>query len=213
MPYSREEIRASRAEARKLTEALAAGQRPAAQNVPFRLRPGEACYAQGPAQLWQFLEGDGTYIHKSRGGFGLVGLAVVAGTAAGNASRRKRAAREAVARFRPIDQGQLYLTDRRFTMQGQAQWTDLPFDNIRVANCDGSSMIFELSGAPPLRLHVWPVDYYWALFNFLAYSDIITIPSDPELSVPGASAHHQLPGQLRWPNTSLYHDHFAMARC
>jgi len=71
MPYTNDQVKASRAEARKLTSALAAGQRPAAQTVPFRLSPGETCYAQGPAQLWQLLEGDGTYVHKSRGGFGL----------------------------------------------------------------------------------------------------------------------------------------------
>jgi hypothetical protein len=190
MPYSRDQVRASRAEGRKFTEALAAGQRPIAQNVPFRLRPGETCYAQGPAQLWQFLEGDGTYVHKSRGGFGLVGLALVAGTAAGNASRKRRAGQESAPRFRPVDGGQVYLTDKRFTMQGQTQWTDLLFDSIRVANCDGSSMTFELSGAPTMQLHVWPVDYYWALFNFLAYNDVIAIPADPELPVRAASGHH-----------------------
>jgi hypothetical protein len=180
MPYTRDQMKASRAEARKLTASLAAGQRPPAQRVPFRLSPGEACYAQGPAQLWQFLEGDGTYVHKSRLGFGLVGLALVAGTAAGNASRRSRAAREAAPRFRPVDEGTIYLTDKRFVLQGQTQWTDLWHENVRVATCDGSSITFELSGAPPVQLHVWPIDYYFALFHFVAYNDIIQIPSDGE---------------------------------
>lgn len=178
MPYTRDQVKASRAEARKLTAALAAGEKPQAITVPFRLTPGETCYAQGQAELWQYLEGDGTYIHKSRGGFGLVGLAVVAGTAAGNRSRRQRAEQEAAPRFRPVDGGTIYLTDKRFLLQGQTQWTDLWHENVRASNCDGSSIIFQLSGAPPIQLFAWPIDYYLALFHFLAYNDILRIPAD-----------------------------------
>lgn len=180
MPYTPAQIKASRAEGRKLTAALAAGQRPPAITVPFRLRQGETCYAQGPAQLWQFLEGDGTYVHKSRGGFGFVGLAVVASTAAGNRARRSRAAREAEPRFRPVDEGTIYLTDQRFVLQGRMQWSDYWHENVRVATCDGSSITLELSGAPPIKLHVWPIDYYIVLFHFLAYNSIIEIPPDPD---------------------------------
>lgn len=178
MPYTPAQVKASRAEARKLIEDLAGGQRPTAVTVPFRLSQGETCYARGDAQIWQFLEGDGTYTHKSRGGFGLVGLAVVAGTAAGNRSRRSRAAQEAAARFRPVDEGALYLTDQRFVLQGRTQWTDFWHENVRVATCDGTAITFELSGTPPIQVHVWPIDYYFALFHFLAYNDIIQIPPD-----------------------------------
>jgi hypothetical protein len=174
--YTPDQVKASRIEGQKLVDALAAGRRPPAITVPFRLGEGETCYAQGPAQLWQFLEGDGTYLHKSRGGFGLVGIAVVAGTAAGNSARRARAAQEAAPRFRPVDEGTVYLTDQRFVLQGNVQWTDLWHQNIRVATCDGSCITFEISGAPPLQLYVWPIDYYFALFHFLAYKDIIRIP-------------------------------------
>ena len=178
MPYTPAQMSASRAEARRLTETLASGQLPPALTVPFRLSQDEACYAYAPAQLWQFLEGDDTYLHKSRIGFGLVGLAVVAGTAAGNRARRSRAEREAAPRFRPVDEGTIYLTDKRFVLQGQTQWTDLWFDNIRVARCDGSVITLELSGGPPTQLHVWPIDYYLALFYYLAYNDIIQVPPD-----------------------------------
>jgi hypothetical protein len=178
VPYTSAQVKASRAEARKLAAALAAGQRPPAITVPFRLSHGETCYGQGAAQLWQFLEGEGTYVHKSRGGFGLVGLAAVAGTAAGNRARRSRAAREAAPRFRPVDEGTVYLTDQRFVLQGRMQWSDFWHQNVRIATCDGTSITFEVSGAPPIQLHVWPIDYYYALFHYLAYNDIIQIPSD-----------------------------------
>jgi hypothetical protein len=102
----------------------------------------------------------------------------VAGTAAGNSARRARAAREAAPRFRPVDEGTVYLTDRRFVLQGRIQWSDYWHENVRMSTCDGSSITFELSGAPPIQLHVWPIDYYFALFHYLAYNDIIQIPSD-----------------------------------
>ena len=36
-----------------------------------------------------------------------------------------------------------------------------------------------VSGAPQMQLHMWPIDYFFALFHFLAHDQIIEIPSDP----------------------------------
>ena len=174
--YTPAQVKASRAEGQKLRAALAAGHLPPAMTVPFRLGYGEICYVQGPAQLCEFLEGDGTYIHKSRAGFGLVGLAIVAATAVGNSTRRSRAARKDAPRFRLVDRGTIYLTDQRFVLQGRTQWSDFWHQNVRMATCDGSSITFHISGAPPIRLHIWPIDYYFVLFHYLAYNDIIQIP-------------------------------------
>ncbi len=178
MPYTRAQMQESRAEGRKLTEALAKGWRPDPVSVPLQLQRGESCYAYNSAQIWQYLEGDSTYIHKSRMGFGIMGAALVAGTALGNSARKSKAAKEAAPRFRPVDQGQLYLTDRRFAMQGQVQWTDIWFDDIRMSSCDGSSITLQLSGLPATQLHTWPIDYYFALFHFLSVGSIIQIPEE-----------------------------------
>jgi hypothetical protein len=179
MAYTREQTRESRAHARKLTEALSSGWRPEPVRTPIQLQRDEHCYAQSNAQLWQYLEGDSSYIHKSRGGFGLVGVALVAGTAAGNSSRKRRAAREAEPRFRPVDQGSFFLTDMRFAIQGQAQWTDLWYEDIRMSSCDGNSITLHIANMPPTQLHAWPIDYYFALYHFLTNGDIIEIPPDP----------------------------------
>jgi len=178
MAYTRAQMMESRAEGRKLTEALAKGWRPEPVAVPMQLQRGESCFASNSAQIWQYLEGDGSYIHKSRGGFGLLGVAVVAGTAMGNSARKARAAKEAAPRFRPIDQGQLFLTDRRFAFNGQAEWIDIWFDNIRMSSCDGTSITLQISGAAPAQLHTWPIDYYFALFHYLSNGNIIQIPAD-----------------------------------
>ena len=179
MAHTREQTRESRAHARKLTEALSSGWRPEQVRTPIRLQSNEHCYAQSNAQLWQYLEGDSSYIHKSRIGFGLLGMAVVAGTAAGNSSRKRRAAREAAPQFRLVDQGAFFLTDMRLAIQGQMQWIDLWYENIRMSSCDGISITFHIADAPPTQLHVWPIDYYFALYHFFANGDIIEIPPDP----------------------------------
>lgn len=180
MPYTYEQVKQSRIAGRGLTEALTAGWRPEPITVPFRLMPGESCYAQGVGEVWQFLEGEGSYVHKIAGGFGVLGIAVAAGTAMGNKNRRSQAAREAAPRFRIVDAGQLYLTNLRFAVHGQAQWNDFWHENVRMSSCDGTSVTIQMSGVPPVQLHVWPIDYFFALFHFVAYGDIIVIPAGPD---------------------------------
>jgi len=179
MSYTYAQIQESRTHARKLTEALSGGWRPDPIRTPIQLQPNEHCYAQEPVQVWQYLEGDGSYILKGGGGSGLVGVAVVAGTAMGNIARRRRAAREAAPRFRPVDQGTLFVTDMRFAIHGETQWTDLWYEHIRMSNCDSNGITLHLSNMPPTQLQVWPCDYHFALYHFLASGEIIEIPPDP----------------------------------
>ena len=161
-------VKSSRSEGRKLSVALASGWRPTGIAVPIQLRPGEVCYAHGQVQLWQFLEGDGSYIHKTRFGLSAVGLAMAAGTVAGNAARKSRAAREAEARFRPVDDGVLYLTDMRFAIHGRMQWTDLWYEDIRMVSCDSVGLTVQASGIPAIQLFSWPIDYFFVLYHYLA---------------------------------------------
>jgi len=71
--------------------------------------------------------GDGTYVQKSTvvGGFGVLGIALGAATLGGsalaNAARRQRAKRAMAPRWRPIDDGDLYVSSHGFylsTRQG-----------------------------------------------------------------------------------------------
>jgi hypothetical protein len=103
---------------------------------------------------------------------------MAAGTVVGNSARRARAEREAAPRFRLVDEGPLYITDRRFAIQGSMQWIDLWFDQIRMISCDGDSITVHASGIPPIQLHAWPIDYFYVLYHFLANNNIIQVPSD-----------------------------------
>lgn len=171
-------VESSRAEGRKLAAALTNGWRPPALKVPIQLQPGENCYAHSQVQLWQFLEGDGSYVHKTRFGLSVVGLTMAAGTAVGNSARKARAAREAAPKFRPVDEGILYLTDIRFAIQGKMQWTDLWYEDIRMISCNSASMTIHASSIPPIQLYAWPIDNFFMLYHFLANHNIIAVPSD-----------------------------------
>jgi len=159
----------------ELVRSLSAGWQPPPIAPPFHLPPSESCYSSHQAQLLQMLEGDDTYVHKSRGGYGMVGLAAVAATAVGNSARRRRAEREAAARFRPVDQGTLHVTNRRFALQGRTQWVDLWYSDIRMSYCDGAAVTLELSSIPPIQLHAWPAFAVFVMFRYLAYGEVVQL--------------------------------------
>jgi len=126
--------------------------------------------------VYQYLEGDGSYVHKTRVGFGFLGLAVAAGTAAGNKVREGRASAEAAARYRLVEQGPMYLTDQRLSVQGSAQWIDLWHSNVRASSCDGEAINLTVADLPPIQLRVWAADYWYVLFRWLAHNELVQLP-------------------------------------
>jgi hypothetical protein len=162
--------------ARQLVEALSSGWRPSPIGVPLHMPPGEFCYGQERVEIFQFMEGEAVYTHKSTMGFGLMGLAAAVTTTAGNKRRARRAMRKAEARFRKVDQGRMFLTNRRFALQGDSQWSDLWFDGIRMSSCDGEAIELHMANNPPLALRVWPADYHFAMFRWLAHGELVQLP-------------------------------------
>jgi hypothetical protein len=164
----------SLAAGQELVAALRAGWRPTPQRPPFHLRPDEVCYSMHEARVAQLLEGDPAYLKKSTFGIGVVPFAMMAANAVGNSARRHRAAREAEARFRPIDAGPLYLTSKRLAVQG-LQWIDIWYDDIRRSYCDESAVTLEMSGSTPLQLRTWPAYWVFAMLRFVAYGEIVEL--------------------------------------
>jgi hypothetical protein len=159
----------------ELVQALARGWQPTPIAAPFHLPSGEVCYASHPVQVLQMLDGDGSYVHKTRIMFSPVGVALAAATMAGNSARKRRAAREAQARFRLIDQGMLHVTNHRFAIQGEGQWTDLYFTNIRMSYCDNDALMLEMSNTPPTQLRAWPAYAIFGLFRYLAHGEVVQL--------------------------------------
>ena len=174
--------------ARQLVQALNSGWRPSPLTVPVHLYPEEFCVFREKVEIFQFMEGEGVYTHKSSWGTGVLGLTLAATTAAGNRRRARKAAREMEARFRKVDDGIMFLTNRRFALQGDLQWTDLWFEGIRMSNCDGEAIELQLANSPPLALRVWPADYHFAMFRWLAYGELVGLsdqqPPGPQFEGP-----------------------------
>lgn len=192
-PAIEDQINASRRAGRELANAMAAGANPRTVAVRVALRPGEDCFGWAPVVVSQWLEGDGSYMHKSGGwgiGGGVLGVAFSAASITsnlvGNSARKAAAAREAMARWRPIDQGYVYVTNRRFCIQGASQFNDIWFDSIRVSDCDSRSIILHPDGIPPLALGVDAADYWFVVFNKMAYGTIVMPPppTDEVVALP-----------------------------
>lgn len=156
---------------------LASGGKPSPVAAAIALMEGEQCFGKAPVLLEQWLDGDDSYVHKS-GGFlagGLLTTITVGSTlgvarAIGNQRRRRAAQKASQARFRLIDRGDLYVTNRRLAVAG-SEWTDIWFPDIRMSDCTPDGITLNLPGMPAMRLHT-PNDRYWFLmFRNLAYGE------------------------------------------
>jgi hypothetical protein len=201
-PSLQQQIDASRRAGRELAQAFIAGARPTPVQVRLALQPGEFCVGQVPVAVLQWLESDGAYMHKSGGwmiGGGVVGTmlsaAVITTNVVGNQARKSRAAQEAAAQWRQIDSGHLFVTNRRFCIQGATQWNDIWFHHVRMSDCDSQAMILQLDGNPPTALTVPAADYWFVMFNKLAY-DKVMMPPPPTEEPPAITAEGQ-PGGPR----------------
>ncbi|WP_066374580.1 hypothetical protein [Herbidospora mongoliensis] len=190
-PDAANRIRQSRILGRELAAAFTRGVEPQAVDVQMALQRDEFCVGHSAALLLYYTDAEAEYLKKSGGyvigsspgGFALGAIfsaAKFTSNVVGNQVRKSRAAREAAPQWRPVDQGTIYLTNRRFALQGQAQWHDLWFENIRMSDCDGRIIRLEMVGSPPLGLETINPDWWFVMFNKLAYGKVV-MPPDPDL--------------------------------
>ncbi len=172
----------SRRYGRELAIAFSQGASPQPVAVPIHLQPGEACFGQVPVTVVQWLEGDDSYIRKSGGymlGGGGVGVlwntARLTANVVGNKSRKKAAEREAAGAWRPVEQGQLYLTNRRFAIAG-SQWIDLWYSEIRTSDVSFGCIRMQISGMPSTALDIPHVDYWFVMYSMLAHGRVMMPP-------------------------------------
>src|ERR1700746_400440 len=161
----------SRRAARELFDYLNSGGQPIPVATSLGMQYGEFCVGEAPVAFLQWVTGDVSYIHKSGGywGGGLVGLvALRSASVIGNSRRRRRAERESQGRWQQTDQGRLFLTNKRFAIQG-AQWTDIWFQYIQSVNCAGAGLQVQVQGWNPITLTLPRPDYWYVMFSKLAY--------------------------------------------
>jgi hypothetical protein len=177
-------IAQSRRAGRELAAAFADGSQPRAVSARVALYPGEFCAGVTTARILQWLGSEGEYYKKSGGymfGGGGVGVAYNAfrltSNLVGNKARKAKAAREAAFKWRAVEQGNVFLTNRRFCIQGGSQWIDLWHSEIRMAHCNGEAIELEISERPRTALQMCLADYWFVMFNKLAYDRILLPPA------------------------------------
>jgi len=203
----------SRRTGRSLAQALRAGTQPQPIRARVHLEAEEFCVAELPVTVHQLLAGDGSYTHKS-GGYiigssvagavlgGAFSAARFAVNVTGNQLREWRAARDAALQWRPVDAGRLYLTNRRFAIQG-AIWTDLWFRDIRLSGCDSEAIELHATGESPIRFEIPEPDYWFVLFNKLAFDTVVDAPEPIPAGPHPASSYAMKPkGPPSRPRTS-----------
>ena len=174
----------SRQAGRDLARAFAGGAQPQPVSVRLALHAGEFCVGVTAGPILQWLDSEGEYTKKSGGylfGGGGVGLAFNAvrltSNLMGNGVRKARASREAAFQWRPVESGQVFVTNRRFAIQGARQWIDLWYQDIRMADCNGRAVELEISGLPRTALQITMPDYWFVMFNKVAYDRILLPPA------------------------------------
>ena len=162
--------------ARELADHLESGGSPAPVAPPFRLPPGEQCYAYRPVQCSQYATAEVEYLHKTRFALSAAGLAMAAATAAGNGLRKARASREAAAQWRDLGGGHLLVTDRRLMLHHQGTWHSMPYSDLVSLSCDPSALYFQKTDSPPSRLACDAVDYCFVLAYWFTYREVTRPP-------------------------------------
>ncbi|MGK5682413.1 hypothetical protein [Actinoplanes sp. URMC 104] len=191
-----EMIDESRRSGRQLAGAFNGGAEPQPINSRVALQRGEHCYGEIPAHVYQFLEGDGSYMKRSGGwtmGGGVFGAMIsavnVTSNAVGNARRRAQAARDAQGQWQHVESGTIYLTNRRWSINTGSTWHDWWFNGVRMSDCDGKMITLELVDLPRTGLVTPHPDYWYVMFSKLAY-DRVHMPPPPsdgrDLPAPGA---------------------------
>jgi len=175
----------SRKAGRELAHAFNQGAQPQAISTSIVLPAGEFCVGVTAGSVLEWADSEGQYVKKGGGyvfgggGFGIAfNAARLTGNVMGNSIRKARAGREAAFQWRPLDQGQLYVTNRRFAVQGVRQWIDLWYQDIRMADCNGRAIELEMSGRPRTALEIPAPDYWFVMFSKLAYDRIVMPPED-----------------------------------
>lgn len=152
----------------------------------FPLTGSEVALAAGNLYVDAFRAiGDGSYERSSTfaWGTGAFGLALAAGTiaasAAGNASRRKRAAADAQEAWRPLFGGSLFITTEGFfiqTMQGLFRWSWDAVDLMQVVGFNVAIMQGRGAEGPV----TWRLTSEWAELVFVLWA-LRRHPRHPQL--------------------------------
>jgi hypothetical protein len=152
----------------------------------FPLRSGELAFAEGAVVIDSFHAiGDGSYSTSSTvvagtGSFGLaLGVATIAGSAIGNASRRARAIANATPMWRPHVRGSVVVTSQGFYLLDQTGKYDWDWASIELMQVAGFSCVV-MQGRSTTGPVTWRITSDWAELIFILWA-MYRHPQHPQL--------------------------------
>jgi hypothetical protein len=172
----------ARAAAASLSDALATGWRPPAAPALIALNPGEVTYASTTFHASSFTGAAVSYNKGFMVGLGnpVVLAATLGGSLLYNQHQKTKAQRTAAPQWRPLDGGVLHLTSERFGLQGRLRWAEIPYPAVRASDCVPQGIVLFLDGEPPLLVATpWP-EYFFVMFRWLAYQQIVPFEVAPK---------------------------------
>lgn len=75
--------------------------------------------------------------------------------------------------WRPVGQGSVLFTTHRLVINQGQSWTNIWFHEVMSSTCDGWTMTIQREQEPALRLAMADMDYFFVLFYWLAFEQII----------------------------------------
>lgn len=153
--------------AQDLAAVISAGGSPAPLPCSASLKPGEHCYAEDPVQVEVYLPAPGAGAPRIEG-----------------VARR--------AKFRPVAEGVLHTTDRRFHVQTADGVEEIVFADVRGSELESRFVRLEQADRPAVRLLVRDPKSHYLVFQHAAAADLditailwhgLDVPTDVETSV------------------------------
>jgi len=163
-------------------ESVRRGGVPESVHAPILLGEDERAYARIPVAVNHFAAADAIY---SQGfllaGGSVAGLAATAiGSAIFNASARSKAQAAAVPQWRPVDTGELFLTNQRMAIRGRQGFWEYWYPGIQSVEQDPAGLVLWTREMPTTRLRVTVPEWLAVAYAWFAHGVAAEIPLNDE---------------------------------
>jgi len=163
-------------------ESVRRGGVPESVHARILLGEDERAYARIPVAVNHFAAADAIY---SQGfllaGGSVAGLAATAiGSAIFNASARSKAQAAAVPPWRPVDTGELFLTNQRMAIRGRQGFWEYWYPGIQSVEQDPAGLVLWTREMPTTRLRVTVPEWLAVAYAWFAHGVAAEIPLNDE---------------------------------
>jgi len=162
----------------KMVQHIRDGNYPPEINSTILLRRDESEFASFPASTYGYTGAEVMVPGSAWLAFGspLFMIGTLAGSAAFNSARKRKAARQAAPQWRLDNQGSLHVTSERLALQGIHGWVDLWYEHFRAVEVTQIGLVFHYADWPMMRLDCAAPVWTWMMVHYLGFDRLVDIP-------------------------------------